>query len=481
MVAIKQLVHLLAPFLVAGAFEPLGFWFLAPIGYAIYLNYLKEQRSPIFYSLYFAFSANLIILVWSGAFVGALPWIALALLQALYFIPIGLLARYTTNLPLLIAAILLMEEVKARLPFGGFSWTRLAFSQIDSPLAPMVSIGGTIALSFATLLLAYLFITRSTSTALVLLSFAVIPSLLLPTYSSADKISFTAVQGGTPSKGLDFNSRAMGVFNMHLDESYRSVTGNEDLIIWPENSIDIDPFDNLELREKITGLIKDTGVPLLAGAVLAKGPMNAAILFREDAKVGSIYLKRYLTPFGEYIPLRKIAEKLSPYTDRVNDFEPGESIKIHTVKINSAAGERAAKLASIICFEIINDGIVRESAKLSGVMVVLTNSATFAGTSEGDQQLAITRLRALEHNRAIISISTTGPSAIIDERGAVGLSLRDGDIGSISGQLPVLKERTIANLLGGWSPIITLVIAVLWSLSTYRRLLPSKLRKEHDA
>lgn len=486
MVNIKSLLHLLAPFLVAGAFEPLGFWFLAPIGYAIYLNYLKQQRSPIFYSLYFAFSANLIILVWSGAFVGALPWVALALLQALYFIPIGLLARYTTNLPLLIGAILLMEEVKARFPFGGFSWTRLAFSQIDSPLAAVVSIGGAIALSFATLLLSYLLITRRTSTALVLLALAIVPSLLLPTYTSADKISFTAVQGGTPSKGLDFNSRAMGVFNMHLDESYRSVTGSEDLIIWPENSIDIDPFNNLELREKITALINDTGVPLLAGAVLAKGPMNAAILFREDAKVGSIYLKRYLTPFGEYIPLRKIAEKLSPHTDRVNDFEPGEAIKVHTVKIDTgkidgSAGERGAKVASIICFEIINDGIVRESAQLSGVMVVLTNSATFAGTSEGDQQLAITRLRALEHNRAIISISTTGPSAIIDERGAVGISLRDGDIGSISGQLPVLKERTIASLLGGWSPIITLVIAVLWSVLTNRSSLPWKLRKEPDA
>jgi apolipoprotein N-acyltransferase len=67
------------------------------------------------------------------------------------------------------------------------------------------------------------------------------------------------------------------------------------------------------------------------------------------------------------------------------------------------------------------------------LIVVHTNSATFAGTAEGDQQLAITRLRALEHNRQIISISTTGPSAIIDARGEVIDSLKDGEIDSLSG------------------------------------------------
>ncbi len=473
-------LHLLAPFFVAGAFEPLAQWYLAPIGYAIYLSYLQRQRRTIFYSLYFAFSANLIILVWSGAFVGALPWIALSLLQALYFLPIGVLARYTTRTPILITAILAMEEVKARFPFGGFSWTRVAFSQIDSPLAPVISIGGALALSFATLLLSYLFIYRKTTTALVLLFLAIVPSLLLPTYSSTDKLTFNAVQGGTPSKGLDFNSRAMGVFNMHLEESYRSTTGREDLLIWPENAIDIDPFDNLQLRAKISQLIDTTGVPLLAGAVLAKGPINAAILFREDGKLGSMYFKRYLTPFGEYIPLRKIAEKLSPHTDRVNDFEPGQAIKVHTVEIDGMAGKRSVKVSSIICFEILNDGIVRESAQLSGVMVVLTNSATFAGTAEGDQQLAITRLRALEHNRAVISISTTGPSAIIDERGVVGASLADGDIGSISGQVPVLKERTIADLLGGWAPIATILLAVVWSAFTSRRVLFEQGKSEKE-
>ena len=463
MVKVRLVALTLAPFFLVAAFEPIGLWFTAPIAFAIYLSFLKRQHGTILYSIYFAFTANLFILYWSGAYVGVLPWVALSILQTLYFLPVGLLARFTRNLPLLILSILIMEEVKARFPFGGFSWTRIAFSQINSPLASLVTIGGVLSLSFATLLLAYLFITKKKSVAFVLLALSIIPSLLsvIPESSEGKSLRFTAVQGGTPSKGLDFNSRAMGVLNMHLEESYRSVKGNEDLIIWPENAIDIDPLKNSIVREKVSELIDKTAVPLLAGAVLSIGPTNAAILFKEEGEVGSIYIKRYLTPFGEYIPLRSISEFLSPYAERVNDFEPGQVLKVHSV-----AG---SKVSSIICFEIINDGIVREAARSSGLMVVHTNIATFAGTAEGDQQLAITRLRALEHNREIVSISTTGPSAIITTRGEVINSLEDGEIGSLSGDALILSKITISSYLGGFAPVVTLILSLLWSITSLRR------------
>jgi apolipoprotein N-acyltransferase len=142
----------------------------------------------------------------------------------------------------------------------------------------------------------------------------------------------------------------------------------------------------------------------------------------------------------------------------VNDFEPGQALKVHTVK--------GGKIASIICFEIINDGVVREAARKSELLVVHTNSATFAGTAEGDQQLAITRLRALEHNRHVVSISTTGPSAIVDSRGEVLESLRDGEIGSLSGDAELNSSLTVSDKLGGYAPLITLLLTLLWTLSS---------------
>jgi apolipoprotein N-acyltransferase len=130
---------------------------------------------------------------------------------------------------------------------------------------------------------------------------------------------------------------------------------------------------------------------------------------------------------------------------------------------------KGGKISSIICFEIINDGIVREAARKSELLVVHTNSATFAGTAEGDQQLAITRLRALEHNRHVVSISTTGPSAIVSRRGEVLDSLRDGEIGSLSGDVELNSSLTVADRLGGYAPLVTLAIALLWSFHGFFR------------
>lgn len=354
-----------------------------------------------------------------------------------------------------------MEEIKARSPFGGFAWTRVAFSQVESPLAPIVSIGGVLALSFVTLLLASLLIKpRLAALALIAIAFLA-PAFTTTQPSSSQKLTFLAIQGGTPSAGLDFNSRAMGVLDMHISQTLRSASAEEDLIIWPENAIDVDPIANAQVKAKVRALIADTGKPLLAGAVLRDGaPQNAAILFDDKAEVSSIYIKRYLTPFGEYMPLRSLAEFISPYAKKVNDFSPGQSQVIHTIK-----GKR---ISSVLCFEILNDGIVRQAASQSGVMVIHTNSATFAGTAEGAQQLAITRLRALEHDRSVISVSTTGPSAIINEKASVLKSLEDGEIGSLDGEIKLRDTRTISSLLGGLAPIIVLVLAILWALYNRR-------------
>jgi apolipoprotein N-acyltransferase len=74
------------------------------------------------------------------------------------------------------------------------------------------------------------------------------------------------------------------------------------------------------------------------------------------APLGRWYFKRYLTPFGEYIPLRAISEFLSPYAERVNDFEAGQILKVHSV-----AG---TKISSIICFEIITTELSGRQPKI---------------------------------------------------------------------------------------------------------------------
>ena len=454
---------ILSAVIVSAAFEPIGIWYAAIVGYALFFHALTKSRKPIASAFIFGLIANAIVLHWSSKYVGALPWLLLSLLQGLFYIPVGVTYKKTRSMRWAIFALLICEELRARFPFGGFSWTRIAFSQSDSPFAPIVSYGGVILLSFITLVTA-MFITRLRLKTFIFVGVAILASVLIPENPKpVDSLSLVAIQGNTPSVGLEFNSRAKAVFNLHRDVTRDLVQPGYDAIIWPENAIDIDPRNYPDVDRDIRSLVKDLDTPLIAGVVLNQNgaPANASILYGVDGEVKSTYIKQYLTPFGEYMPLRKLAEFISPYAASVNDFGPGSAFVSHEIN-----GE---KVAPIICYEIINDGLVRQAASNSSALVVQTNSATFANTAQSKQQLAITRLRAIEHSREILSVSTIGISAFIDNNGSVKKQSRENVSTSIAGNLYLSDYRTVADRLGGVAPLLTLLSSFLLALAGTRR------------
>ena len=428
-----------AAFLVSAAFEPIGIWYLAVIGLTLYLQKLRSSSRPMLHSLAFGFILNAIVLYWSGKYVGPIPWLLLSALQALFYLPIGWVYRRTHRLLWSALALLAMEEIRSRFPFGGFGWTRIAFSQVDSPALPIVALGGVIALSAFTLAIALLLVHLRGKNLAAILSLFVIAFLLPANPQGSGEVNLIAIQGNTPEVGLGFNSRAKAVFDLHRDVTRRVTSDQYDAIIWPENAIDIDPRIFPEVQADIAALTGDLSTPIIAGVVQrsTNGPQNASILFGEDGIQESVYIKRGLTPFGEYIPLRGLAELVSPLAKKVNDFIPGSKRVTHEV-----AG---VQLGPIICYEIILDDLVRDMAKNSQALIVQTNSATFAGTAESAQQLAITRIRAVEHSRAILSVSTVGISAFIDNNGRVLSQTGENTQESLAGSLVLNNYRTLIN------------------------------------
>jgi apolipoprotein N-acyltransferase len=462
MVKIQRLtLTLVAAFIFSLAFEPVGFWFAAPISLAIYFYLLKRGSAPYLTSTLYAFTSNAIILSWSKTFVGVLPWILLAFLQALYFIPMAFLWKRTRNLTAVISALLVMEELKSRYPFGGFGWTRIGFSQVNSPYAPYFAIVGVIGLSIITTLIALFLVERSRTLILFILSLLFFTPFVISQDAREGSIQVRAVQGGVPERGLDFNARAQAVLDNHIAVTLNEYKMSDQLILWPENSIDVDPFENKQVSDKLSKLQETTGIPLLAGAIVeSKGLLNTAVLFDSTTAVKSIYIKRYLTPFGEYIPLRSISSIVSPHTDRVTDFTSGNGLIIHEVD--------GVNISSVICYELLSDSIIRESARSSDFITVLTNSATFSGSAEGDQQMSITRIRAIESGKNIISVSTTGPSAFINHRGEVQSKMADGEVGSISQTIQVRDSKTLAMRYGQQFTYLVLLLSLLWIARTLR-------------
>jgi len=348
-----------------------------------------------------------------------------------------------------------MEEIRSVFPFGGFGWTRIAFSQVESPAAAILPYGGVLALSALTLVFAAL-ISRFRLGSLVKLLLIIIGLALIPANpQGSGSVKLLAIQGNTPSVGLDFNSRAQAVFNLHRDATDKYAIGSYDAIVWPENAIDIDPDLYPNVAAEIEKLTRDKKVPLIAGVVLKRdgSPVNASVLYNSDSGAVSTYEKRGLTPFGEYMPLRGLAEFISPFAASVEDFKPGSELVTHEVA--------SAAIGPIICYEIINDRLVRQMSLSSDAVIVQTNSATFAGTAESRQQLAITRIRALETSRSILSVSTIGISAFIDINGRVTQATSENIQTALTGDLILNDHLTFANRWGGTLKIAILVFFLL--------------------
>ena len=272
-----------------------------------------------------------------------------------------------------------------------------------------------------------------------------IASLLIPNNpQGSGSVRLLAVQGNTPEVGLEFNSRAKAVFNLHRDATREFAKERYDAIIWPENSIDIDPRLNPQVASDIKELTRELQTPLIAGVVQRENgrPENASIMYSKEGQMQSVYVKRGLTPFGEFMPLRSIAEFVSPMAKTVVDFAPGDRSITHQVS--------GVKLGPIICYEIIIDSLVREMADSSKALIVQTNSATFANTAESAQQLAITRIRAVEHSRAILSVSTVGISALIDNNGRVLSQTSENRKEFLVGDLLLNTNKTFIDRLMQW-------------------------------
>ena len=395
----------------------------------------------------FAATLNLIVLHWSSTFVGSVPWLILALGVAVFYLPLSLVSRWgMSSYPLI---YILLEEVRNRFPFGGFGWVRIAYTQADAPYSKIAAIGGASALSALTVLLGLILfhaVNKKWS------KIAVLPFLFLFIPINVSAFATTNVlmiQGNVPQMGLDFNSRAKAVFNNHFERTQFELKANSnvDFVLWPENSVDVDPFQNKDVKQALDSIQK----PLIIGAIVEKGDsiLNTSILWGDE--LPPTYVKQHLTPFGEYIPLRSLASAISPYTDRVKDFESGNGQVFFSVK--------EAVIAPVICFELVDDELLHKAAVSSNILAVQTNSATFGMSAESAQQLEMTRVRAIEHGRSIVSVSTTGYSAIIDSKGKVLQKTSMGTADSIRAEVSLINGTTPRDAAGDWA-----LVGVLFGL-----------------
>jgi len=437
--------------------------FVAPfIGIALLFRALinKDLRERFLITFLAGLSFFLPLLHWSSVYVGSTPWLVLAIGESVLFSLIGLLRlqRRWESALLFAALFTVVEILRMKFPFGGFGWGRLGFTQVDSLawLYPFIGITG---ISLLVSLCGFFVVAhRKTIFVALFLSLSLFGlNNFHMNQKSNESIQITAVQGGVDQLGLDFNDRAVRVLERHI-EATQFVPGTE-LYIWPENAADVDPLKNQRANFLITNLVKGLKKPLLVGAVeqVAQGPVNSSLLFGADGEVQSRYVKQDLAPFGEFMPLRPIAQAISPYAKQVRDFVPGSSWIKHSIN--------GIPFQSLICFEVLDDDQVKIATAGTSFLVAQTNNATFGRSNEAAQQLQITRSRAAESGRDYVVVSTTGFTAHVDSRGKVVARAPQFAAHSLTMKVRLQEpsRQTPAAQLNSWFWVLSLALAMAFS------------------
>lgn len=431
--------------------------------------------------------------------IGDDAWVALAGSFALFVGLVGAGVAATSSLkvwPLAVPAMwVLSEAIRDRVPLGGFPWGRLAFGQTATTLTPYAALGGAPAVTFAIALvgalLAYAWTVRRRPRATVaaLVGVAVISTagglVPLPTegqnLDGPSTVTAAVIQGNVPAAGMDFLGEREAVLRNHVAETERLAADvaaggapQPDLVIWPENSSDIDPLVDDKARALIQQAVDAVGVPVLVGAVVEKpddpthiwntgivwGPADSA-----DPGPGQFYVKQHPVPFGEWVPARDLLARLIGRFDRVpRDFAPGDSTGVLQVG--------PARLGDLICFEVAYDELGRAAVRGDGVdgelagqgarlLVVQTNNATYGRTGQPEQQLAMSRLRAVEHGRTILIAATSGISAIVLPDGSLEQTLPEFVAGHLVADVALRDDLTVSDRVGAWPELAACVLAIV--------------------
>ncbi|MCP3768339.1 MULTISPECIES: apolipoprotein N-acyltransferase [unclassified Streptomyces] len=475
------------------SFPPRTLWWLALPAFAVFGLLLRGRSWKAGFGLGYLFGLGFLLplLVWTGVEVGPGPWIALAAIEALFVALAGAGVAAVSKLPgwpVWAAALWTAgEAARARVPFSGFPWGKIAFGQADGVFLPLAALGGTPVLGFAVVLCGFGLYevarvsleARRTGTVRRVAAAAGALSVAVPLVAAVAArplVSDTAedgtatvavIQGNVPRLGLDFNSQRRAVLDYHARETERLAAAVDagraerpDIVLWPENSSDIDPFTNPDARAVIDRAARAIGAPVSVGAVVAKDGklLNEQVLWDPVKGPVDTYDKRQIQPFGEYLPLRSLVGAINDeWTSMVRqDFSRGTEPGVFTM-----AG---TEVGLVTCYEAAFDRAVRDTVTDGAQLIsVPSNNATFGRSEMTYQQLAMSRVRAVEHSRTVTVPVTSGVSAIIMPDGTVSRKTGMFVADSLVREVPLRSSRTPATRLGVL-PEIGLVLAAAGGL-----------------
>lgn len=395
------------------------------------------------------------LISWLITAAGTVGWVALTLIQGVFYGLFALAVRPFVDRPAIVVVAPLawvgIETVRGTWPLGGFDWGALSYAHTDgSWLLPVARVLGGRGLTLITVLIGAFafdagrriwhetrglegpFLDRlrgglpGAQPAFLGLAAALLLGTLItvePPAPTGRTLDVLAVQGNDFE---DWGDRPGATVDQLVATRMRDLTleavtrdGRPELTVWPESSVDRDPYagGGVSLLPLVEDAAAAVGGDLLLGVNLG-GPRpdtfaNVALLVDDRGEPQERYDKRHLVPFGEYVPFRSVLGGVGPLRQVPRDAVPGEGPQTLTTG--------PARIAVAICFETLFPDLVRENVLAGDAELVLatTNDASFGRSAEPAQHLAQSRLRAVETGRWVVHAALSGSSAFVSPEGVI--------------------------------------------------------------
>jgi apolipoprotein N-acyltransferase len=449
---------LLAGLLLAASLPPWGWWPLAFAGIAVLDRLLADRpvwsrfrRGWLVAAALLFPSMSWLINFTAPGYVIAAAYYAAVFAIACMVCPPSAPGRWIA-LP---GAWMLAEAFRGRWPFGGVPVSRLAMGQVDSPLVHIVRLTGTLSLDLVTVVVGVALAAliarhwRFAVGAIALVALVVVAGALSPSGHDIGSVRVALVQGGGPQGTRFFDTDPSVVFQRHVDAT-NDVQTPVDVVVWPEDVVNIDgPVENSPEGAVLSEIARRLDATLLVGVVEGDGNRfhNAQVAIDPDGNFVDRYEKVRRVPFGEYTPLRWL---LKP-------FAGGSLIEKDALEAKDAAvlHTSAGTFGIAESWEIFFPDRARAAIRDGGeVLVNPTNGASFHGSIVQTQQLASSRLRAIETGRWVLQAAPTGFSAIIQPDGTIDQRAGISERQVLEQTVQRRDGLTIATRVGDWPALL---------------------------
>lgn len=475
--------------LASTAYAPFDLWPAAFLGVAALAWCVSRSRrlgTSVLLALAFGLVHMATSLIWQTSIM-VLSYAGLTLVTTLPYAVIGACLHLTRTLraaPLWGAgAWSLGEALIAHVPFDGFGWMRLGYTQLGSWLAGLYPLVGAVGVTFVVALLGHLLADvarppRPRRLLALLAALGVTAAVGVPLAAwtpgaTAGHADIGWVQGGAPGGGVYGLGPARTITRNSHDETVRlaqRVRAGElpppSFVAWPENSTDMDPRTDAPTSALVEGAVRAAGVPILVGSIFedaARDERQTVAVWWDADGPETVYAKRNLVPFGEWIPLRDFFLPLVPQLAYVGAQSiPGTSPGAFDV---TTPDGRTLGVGLAICYEVIYPGTLYEAAAPGPrAMIVQSSNAMYQGTIQIAQQFAITRVRAAEMRREILVVTTSGISGHIGTRGEVLRTVPSSVAASGVEQIALADHATPIMTLGPGIEIATVALGAIGAL-----------------